>query len=543
MGAFIEILAALHDPTLARRDAWVDFSTAEYFVFKSTFASITLRKRVSYPRTFVQIDDSRLQMGYGRQIVGQSVAAESLLDVPEEVFYDEEFLYISIDCQAQQIVMQRDALCSVPLFFGNFGQRLHIANQFALVLSTAPSDSLTDKVALAEILLGRDSFNRTIAQDVTLIYDRRQVQWSAAGMMIEVPPDGIIRRIASEPTGDPLQFGHLLEDTVISYWDRYVAGSRAGCTLSYGVDSSLIAAILTDKGRQLDCVTAVYPGAFGESILRKSQDFSVRFKLNSYLYRLDVDTDYPLSHLAKVGWQPMYHGADMYAAAYDHFAQYLSERGVTSVFLGVGGDELCENTPHADQRKYEGTSLEPDSTLPAYFTQKFLDDSSDLFRNLRETPPPTPLLSYSVAGYAPAMNNSFLACNIWPVQPLCDPRLYTYCQSLPHHYRYNKAILTAYGRARHIPPSILDTKNNEDFSPFFNESVARNLSQPLSRFMDASVLARSGYIDRIKALEAFETARHDLAQKGIASGDNTFYTLYQLLVTEVTLQTGKLRIV
>lgn len=534
MAGFIEVVARRYtgDET---QSGWQDNSTDDYFVFVSTFATVRLRKRAHYPQTFVTVQGTKLHCGYGREEVGETIALERLTDVPEEVFYDEEFLLVAVDCREQTVVVQRDAFSTVPLFAGQYADVCALSNDFAFVVRAQKQASKIDEVALAEVLLGRETYNRTLAENISLLYDRQRLSWMSAGYRYEFPPNAK-RASRDRKESDPKHFARLLEKTIMKYWERYGETGSAALTLSYGLDSSLIAAILADNDIKPLCVTALYPDAYGESLLAKSRDFSARFGVESYLQPIDVTKDFSLPHgndLAVL--RPVFHGSGMYDDVYDKLAEYVASQGEHVVFLGVGGDELCENIPEESRMQFEGAPLGHNSRS-AWLTPEFYAHAETLFAGLKQRPQPVPILSYSTASYAPAMNNNFITHDIWPVSPLCDPVLYDYCQRLPHHYRYKKAIMQAYGKARRLPSAILDFEANEDFSPFFDYGVAYNFEQPLRAVLADSVLAQKGYIDTARVLETFQTGAKQLSIRGSEKSDRDLFEAYQVLVTELSLR-------
>jgi hypothetical protein len=438
------------------------------------------------------------------------------------------------------VQVQRDAFGTVPLFVGRYKDVCALSNDFAFVVQASPAPSEVDEVALAEVLLGRETYNRTLSKDISLMYDRQRLTWSVGQYDYEFPPSAK-RTSSGKNESDPKLFGRLLESTVQKYWQRYGEAGKAALTLSYGLDSSLLAAILADNGQKPLCVTALYPGEYGESVLRKAEAFSSRFGVDSYMYPMRVDTDYPLSQLATDTWRPMYHRSGMYDPVFDKLAAHAAAAGSTCIFLGEGGDELCENIPDIDKFKYEGMTITPnDARKRTWLTEDFYADATATFEKLKSQPQPISILSIAAALSVTSLNSTFLKYNIWPVAPLCDPALYDYCQRLPHHYRYKKAIMRAYGKARKLPESIIDADGNEDFSAFFDFAVAHNLGPLLQQCLRSSVLEKQGYIDATKAMDMFDSGVEKLQDSGSERHDYMLYEGYTVLKIEMALRSAGL---
>lgn len=539
MAGFIAVLARRISNAEALRDAWTDASTEDYYVFESAFATVRLRKRQDYPATYVNVEGSKLCCGYGRRDVGEAVANAALKDIPEAIFYDEEFLFVAADCHTQSVALQRDAFSTVPLYAGRYKNVCAVSNDFAFIVQANPAASKLDEVALAEVLLGRETYHRTLSEDISLLYDRQRLTWSHGKYHHEMPPNA--QRAMATKESDPKQFGRLLEATVMKYWQRYGATDNAALTLSYGLDSSLVAAILADNHKKPLCVTALYPDMYGESVLAKAHDFAARFGVESYLYPMQVDTDFPLSEMINDEWVPQYHGSGMYDAVFKKLAHYAAAAGKTCIFLGEGGDELCENIPDIETMRQEGAIITADNARKrTWLTEKFYAAAAETFEKLKSQPQPVPILSVSTASSATALSNSMLEYNLWPVSPLCDPVLHDYCQRLPHHYRYKKAILQAYGKARRLPDRILDVDANEDFAPFFDYAVARNLGRALTHCLQTSVLEKLGYINAPEVLETFRKGLEKLEIKGSEPQDHMLYEGYTVLKIEMALRSMEL---
>ncbi|MEK7153383.1 MAG: asparagine synthase-related protein [Patescibacteria group bacterium] len=534
---FVEAIFIASTFSSTRQDdvGWQDRSTVSHHIFESSFGSVSLRKRTSYPQTFATFEGSQLHIGYGDGSLARAVANTPLGDVPETCFYDDEFFYVYADCVAQQVRIQCDAYNTLLCFIGQRNERLAITNVFERTVELLDSDQLRlDEFALAEILTNRESHERTLVKEVTKLYDRARLVWSRKGGVIEYPPDGSVAYI-KDHDGEPIEFGERLEETIERYWERYSSETTPGFTLSYGLDSSIVAGYLADKQIKGHYVTAGYPSAFGESQQQKADLFRERYGIESQIFQMDPATDYPFSLRVQNGdWQPFYHRQELYDVTFEKMVGHLARHNVTAMFMGIGGDELGENIPKRHMAVGEGGPMS--GPLPRFLTVGYRQILHTRLPVPQTSKRPIPLLAHSVAMHYPNGNNIFLQHNIWPVIPLADARLYAYCQSLPIRYRHNKNILRAYAKARQMPIQIAHPTANENFGPFLEESILKHMRPLFEYFLNNSSLERLGLLD----IKAFWKIYGEL---GRAIDEHTanerhplVFAMYSLLLTEINLR-------
>jgi hypothetical protein len=518
--------------------AWKDLSNADYFVFESVFGAVRLRKRTTYPRTFACIEGTKLIIGYGDRERGERVACRPLKEAPSSAFYDGEFLYILADCKSQQVIVQRDALCVLPLFVGRQAQRLSIANHYDVacqLLGDMPVHA--DRVAIAQTLCAKHTYDRTLLEEVKVLYDRQRLLWSAASTSIEEPMPGDILKVSKKRDGTIKEFRRRLEATLDKYWERYASETPVGCELSGGLDSTTILGYYADKKKPILALTQRFPGEFGKSQDAKITAIANRFSIDGFSVEMDPAIYFPLSHLAKNNTLvPLYQwqvdNPDALAVLYEP----LKAQGASVVFGGIGGNELYENIPDLETLTNEelvNPYTETDA-LPSWCTDEFV---TFLGAVAGPTGSPRrhahPLTSHSVALGSMRGNNFSIDHNLWPVHPLADPQLYLYTQSLPIRYRHNRNLMRMYMAARQFPAMVYDPQvPNENFGPFFREGAANNLEPLLRIFLEHSLLDRAGILRKQAVLKIFYEAKNNLTDES----EKLLSDVLQVLIVEVSLQ-------
>jgi asparagine synthase (glutamine-hydrolysing) len=506
-------------------------SSDQYFVWESMFGRVAIQKRQDYPQTFAFVQQGILYCGYGNLAQARAIFERPLHEVPERMFYDDEFLVVIVNCKTQTIGVQRDAFGTLPLFAGHTRNRLVIASSFEKVCTSLPQRSLhVNKLSLMEHLLMLGSRANTLFEEITVLYDRVRLVWDERYHIVEAPDARAVMRAQEERDAAAPLFVRFLEETLDEYWSRYTAGRVAGCDLSGGYDSSLIAGYLSDKQRPIITGTLVYPGEFGVSVGRKITAFLKRFPVPNSAVHMNPSTEYPLVDMAAAGtWRPFFPSQTLYGASIGKIADAYVASGATTIFTGIGGDELCQNISPVTALGRGSQALDERlrTPMPTYATATFRDMFMATVGASHQHHKSVPLLAYSVVQQNIAAYDAYISRGLWPVAPLADPRLFIYCQSLPIRYRTQKNLLKMYLQARAFPKELYAEGAKEHFSNFFDMAVAGHLREPMRAFFASSVLANEGLVSKRALLRALDAP----------AGDAIWIQLYVLLGVEVNLQT------
>lgn len=531
---FLEVIFEFSPrPSSKARAKWVDSSTNDYFVFHSEFGAISLRKRASWPSTFANIKNDTLIFGYGDANRAGQVSRQSLEAVREAEFYGSEFLYITADCATGTVCVQRDALCTMPLFVAHQDSRLLLSNRIERLYELLDMTQLNIGAGLAYYLLNVPLNHNTFFKEISLLLERHRLEWRDNKVRIIQPPHGKITNVIAnrkDDPGDPKEFRKNLEATLDRHWQAYAShGEIAAVLMSCGLDSTTVAGYFADSGHVLPWVTACHPGKTGQGQAAQIQEMVDRFCSRSTLYHMDITTDYPLGTLMRGGlWRPFFHNQEVFEV-FHRLAFSLAEQNFTTIFTGFGGDELCGK----DEPVSVCEAAQFPATIPLYFTRYFKTYAQASFGYDHAALPPHPLLSRPLWDVNTNFYNLFIDYNIWPVSPLCDPQLYLYCQTLPGIYRKEKNILRGYQYARRFPESIYAAPSKEYFATFFQRAVAQNLGPVVQSFLDRSVLGNLGMINTEQAFTVFKASQNTPTFANFL----TIYDIYRLLVSEINLQT------
>lgn len=480
---------------------WSDRSTSDHLLFEAPDCNVSLVRRTSYPRTFAYIKGSVLIFGYGPSEIAETLLATPLDATPEDIFLDNEFLYIAIDWRQKSIVIQADAFNTASVFVGTQQDRCIVTSDFGRTFSLLDQRQCTiNKHCVARYLLSQLTYEKTFIDQVQLLYDRKRLQWSPRGTQLWLPPDATMKEYYRNRTGNAREFPQRLEQTLINYWQKYTGGGKGGCELSCGLDSSTVAGFLADQGCQPITATALFPGEYAHTQRQKLNDFLDRFNTTSITVPATHHLDYPWAEVLQGQLkQPFYHYCPYpYSVFFDDMYQALADQGVTTIFSGVGGDELFEHVDHRHVMNNTNHASKLFMSMPGF------GPLVDYITRLNQQPTiqrPIPLASHSALTIN-AGDDRYLRYGLWAAHPLADPRLYAYMQTVPLQYCVDKLLLRIYAQARRVPKSIYLPVINEDFRDV-DIAVGRQLDQAISYTLSDSILVGSGMLDRTPLLKTY----------------------------------------
>jgi len=486
-------------PTQAQQqNNWQDFSEREFYVFRSVFGTVRLRKRANYPTTYAIVDHNILMIGYGNMELAREMLGQDSPLLPYDPNYLQEFLYIEIDCIKREVRLQRDGFCTVPLFAAYDSEYLAIANSFEATCEVFGGDLVVDRQKLYNLVIDRriDS-NDTCIENCIVLEELERLTWRK-GKLHRSSIAGPIEVAAGEYGSDPLIFRKFLDSLMGEYAERYVRSGSVGCEFSGGVDSAIIAGHLADNGYDPLLVSMGFPGEYGKSQQEKIRNFRDRFNTRHHVVDMDVDTLFPLSELAlHEAWRPVYEQQELYYACANECRKLLSENNIDVVFNGLGGDDVLA--------RFDFLRPSGKDNLPNFYNDDFKRDGESGLDN--DPADYYPYWSNQFLWQKLGRNNTYIDHNIWPVMPYADPRLFHYCQELRPRFRDNKNIFRMYCEAWRYPVSIYNAEVNENFAPFFNECADKYFKPMALKWLEHSGLARLGIIDREAALEYVDRAQ------------------------------------
>ncbi|WP_456014822.1 hypothetical protein [Methylorubrum populi] len=322
-----------------------------------------------------------------------------------------------------------------------------------------------------------------------------------------VSPDGACFRYP-EPKTDSGRFDRISSAEYSEILDaeiRNIISLRPLCNkniaveLSGGVDSAAVAVALRQQkgsfctfGVVLQNETAAY------QIARRDRLVKI-FKANDHIIRLsehmpNLEPDYALEER---------HGAleEFYIGAFSALWDTASSVGSTAIYKGFGGDELGISQSRSKKERSPDPScaFEEHQFAFPFFTvrTKVLASSLRVFDAPESPVPHSSLLAQ--ARHAPHA----LKRGLWPVNPLCDPRLVDLSLRLPHNLRVERRFLRDYVNNSIDQNMFVSGYVKETFRGVLGVSIASS-GEKIKAQLKTMLLSDLDLIDRSSVISAID---------------------------------------
>jgi len=200
----------------------------------------------------------------------------------------------------------------------------------------------------------------------------------------------------------------------------------------------------------------------------------------------------------------------------------LRERGVRTVFTGVGGDEMVSLTSAEQPHAPFGVGLQPMPWIGEH-TSEALTDAE---HGVAPATVVNEMTLISQACAAPPM----LRAGMWPVHPLADTDLIRFGEWLPRPWRERKHVHRARLHHRGCSPELLQPPLPENFAPVMQLGIRRHGLPYLRRMLDdGAILIEERFIDP----DGLAATVDRLADSPFASRDTE---LYGVIAVETALR-------
>jgi asparagine synthase (glutamine-hydrolysing) len=305
---------------------------------------------------------------------------------------------------------------------------------------------------------------------------------------------------------------------------RIYEPASACVELSGGLDSANIGATLGTLHPGL--VTASAMMILGEAGVQQAS------RRAEFITRLDLGADMPVSFEGRLplspggrrgSGRPVTPYEDPYDEAKAVLVDRLAERGVTTVFTGIGGDEMVSRTTAEVPHLPLGTGLRP---MP-WIGERTLD----ILEVAEDGTAPAAVVNEMTLTAQACAAPGFLRRGIWPIHPLADPDLIRFGEWLPLNWRRHKRLHQARLEWRGCSVGLLKPKLRESFAPVMRQALRQHGLSLLARMLHTgSPLIDAAFIDPDGL-----TAVHDRLAGGAEFRERET-ELYGLIVMDLALR-------
>jgi len=511
---------------------WKIIPDQDFWRANSGSSYISLKKRYTYPKTFLEQTPYGLIFGYinpaDYKLIIDCRTFRSLATlIGKLVAHGTEINVGVLDTKQKSFHFFRDTYCNLPLFVRTKENQLVLDNEFRELFDQTSDQPPIDSEELAIKLLVLPSYsNKTIFKDISQLSERSILVMAENSLCkITLPENSPL----SYKPSNPQNFDRVLETSILSIYTRVSMSAKVGIELSGGLDSSTVAGVISDNCEtKLPTFTTRFIKQEGVSQQQKLDLLAKRFHLQPHL--LDSSDKYPLSEVDINHLAPDYYRTDIYEQILSELAKFARTKGIEVIFTGIGGDELfmIDKGERANFSNKEFKQQTMPSELPPFLKkEKFKKLLTSWVNSSSEFP--TPALPFSTYRANTATNNIFIREGIWPIAPLVNTSLVKYCRGLEKETRKRKGILRLYQEKHNYPIEVYNPDVNESFRSIFLDTFARRSDKIVREIMDKSVLAKKGWLDSREYL---------IEYKKFKSGDSEIrpIILYGIVRIEILLQ-------
>jgi hypothetical protein len=194
------IFGKIFNDDLQKSDEWFIKESKKFLYLKNKKSLIRLKKRNTYPQTFIIKKNNYFLFGYAEPKLLKNFFQEKFLNKilsslqNNKLYLDKEFLIGVIDIKQKTLRLFRDSLCTLPIFYTHQNNFFAFSNSFEALVPFIFNDNKA-KInfrALAEYLLCLESDDQTIFDDIKILTERVELIKTPASLKILLPKSLVI---------------------------------------------------------------------------------------------------------------------------------------------------------------------------------------------------------------------------------------------------------------------------------------------------------------------------------------------------------------
>ncbi|MEU7525494.1 asparagine synthase C-terminal domain-containing protein [Saccharothrix sp. NPDC042600] len=415
--------------------------------------------------------------------------------------------YVDLRCRildepTDHFLVERDELGEYHLFAGQWGnapiyiaegsEGLHGSWDFTDLRQHMGVDRLHE-LTLTRILSGRIRHAaHTIFEPIKQITARMSVTYSGSeGIRMTYPEPAM--RAHPRPVREGVDIVRVYEDELaraVRLWD--FDPERTAVELSGGMDSANVAMTLAAlHPNDIRSYALIYGEEIGAQQARRRQEM-IDFAGFRDFSMPALDRPPLHSDGARVNGVPLNPVDEPYHEAVAAMLDMAAQQGVTTVFTGDGGDELVSlrGTEWEETGKVPGR-FNPNRTPPNWLGPRAQELLADIEVDL---PPPGVINAATHIGFA-SRTPQFMRAGLWPLSPLCSPRLIRFAEQLPLEWRLSKRITRERLRRLGLSEDVQQPQLRENFTHVMERGLAVYGVPLIDKYLNDSLLVESGYVD------------------------------------------------
>lgn len=349
-----------------------------------------------------------------------------------------DYLMIEVAQAGPRLRIRAGVIGSAPVYCRATDDRVQISWDFADFL--AKPRALDLEIASHHLALHTAYSARQICTGVTLLTERASLYMEHGKARYQYPASaGVTEPSSLAEHGDAVaMFQDRLLDTLSI---RPMQANRIVAELSGGMDSATVACALSALHAPVASMGILLDGDVGRTQIQRRRRITARLGLLDSTVEMAVfppsldlhpdmrRVDYPLR--------------EYYLEAVEALWNTARLQGHDLLFTGIGGDELFP--VYGDEVKPESDCDEATVTVGRNHAEDLLTPRAlDAARSLSVfDAPASPVPASALLAHACQAPN-LLRLGFWPVNPLSQPGLVSFCHQLPREWRHEREIMRQY---------------------------------------------------------------------------------------------------
>jgi asparagine synthase (glutamine-hydrolysing) len=397
-----------------------------------------------------------------------------------------DYVMVEVAQQGRRVKLRAGVLGSAPVYCRATDERVVISWDFA--------DFLTEKlpidfeVASCSLAIEQVYSARQICVGVHLLTERAtfclepgraQYRYPAA---FEVPAP----MSSMEDIDAVAVFGELLQRAISM---RPMTADRIATELSGGMDSAAVACALTALHGPVTSQGILVSGDCRLSQVERRRQIVARLGLLDETVNIDA---LPPSLDLRTGERKEYVDTEYYLEAFEALWSEAHAQGRDLMFTGLGGDELFMGLGDLGQEGGLADDLEVVEARRCA-RQLLTPRALSAARSLHAFDAPDGPVPSVTAGVSKA--HHLLRHGMWPINPLSDPNLMTFCYQLPPERRRKRDTMRRYLRACLGEEVFPHNYTKETFAQVFPRLIAKQKTAIAAQLHECA-LADLGLVDQ-----------------------------------------------
>lgn len=403
-----------------------------------------------------------------------------------------EFLSVEHRHQDDVFSLHTGQWGTAPVYLVEAGRRLRGSWSWSDLYGYLSADRLNE-LEIARVLTHSDRYSlETPFKGVYRLTERATARFGGDhGLQIAYPEPAVHKKPRDVRPGLDVigVYEEELERAVTAWPYR---PRETAVELSGGMDSANVAVTLAARGdREVLAYALIFGGEVGRQQLRRRREMIEYCGFRDL--RIDA-LDYPplMTHGARAAGEAVDPLSEAYHEAVERMLDQAREHGINSVFTGDGGDELLglRAAEWASLDKMPGR-FNPNRQLPAWLGSRTVELFEHVDSNLA---PPSVINPATLLGFA-SRTPQFMDARMWPLSPLCSPRLIELCEQLPLGWRHGKRLCRERLRRLGFSDDVINPPLRENFRHVMEYGLAEFGMPLLMKLLEDSILVDHGYVD------------------------------------------------